>query len=109
MLKFKVSDTVKVIRGKDKGREGKIEKVFPKTKTAIIPGLNIYKKHVKSRGEGVKSGIYDIPRPYDISKLMLVCPSCKKPVKVGFRNVADEKVRICKKCNKEIKNIPNKK
>ena len=108
MLKFKTGDTVKIIRGKDKGREGKIEKISPQDKTAIVPGLNIYKKHVKSRGEGVKSGIYDIPRPYDLSKIMLVCPSCRKPVRIGFKQVGNEKARYCKKCKKEIKQTVKK-
>ncbi len=108
MLKLKIGDTVKVKAGKDKGREGKIEKIFPKEGTVIVPGLNIYKKHVKSRGEGIKSGIYDIPRPYNVSKLILICPNCKKETRVGFNLAGDEKVRICKKCRKEIKSVPKK-
>lgn len=101
MLKFKVSDTVKITLGKDRGREGKIERIFPKTGSVLIPGINMYKKHVKGF-QGQKGGVYDIPRPLPFSKIALICPKCKKMTRVGFRLVGNEKVRICKKCNKEI-------
>lgn len=101
MLKFKVHDKVKIISGKDKGRSGTIEKIFPGTLRAVIPGLNEYKKHVKP-SSGQKGGILSIPRPIAFSKLMLTCPNCSKEAKVGFRLVGKEKVRYCKKCKKEI-------
>lgn len=101
MLKIKIGDTVKIMAGKDKGREGKVEKVFPKEGRVVVPGANLYKKHVKSFGQ-VKGGIYDIPRPLDVSKIMLICPKCKKPTRVGISVLNDEKNRVCKKCGKEI-------
>lgn len=101
MIKFKVGDTVKITQGKDKGREGKIEKIVPQKASAIIPGVNMYKKHVKGF-QGQKGGIYDIPRSLQFSKIALVCPKCKKQTRVGFRMAGKEKVRVCKKCNKEI-------
>ncbi len=101
MLKLKVGDTVKITAGKDKGRGGKIEKIFPKETKALIPGVNIYKKHVKGQ-QGQKGGIYDIPRPLDFAKIALVCPKCKKTTRVGFKIVGKNKSRVCKKCKKEI-------
>jgi len=101
MLKFKVGDSIKVTLGKDKGREGKVERVFPKDLTLLVPGLNIYKRHVKGQG-GQKGGIYEIPRPFSFAKISLICPKCKKVTRVGFRIMKDEKVRICRKCKKEI-------
>ncbi len=101
MLKYKVGDKVKILQGKDKGREGKIEKVYPKEGQALIPGINIYKKHVKGV-TGQKGGIYDVPRPLAFSKIAVVCPKCKKPTRVGFRILKKEKVRVCKKCSKEM-------
>ncbi|MBU0572548.1 50S ribosomal protein L24 [Patescibacteria group bacterium] len=101
MLKLKAGDTVKITAGKDKGREGKIEKIFPKQSKALIPGVNIYKKHVKGQ-QGQKGGIYDIPRPLDFAKIALICPKCKKATRVGFKIVEKSKSRVCKKCNKEI-------
>ena len=102
MIKYKVGDKVKILRGKDKGREGTIEKIYPKQKKALVPEINIYKKHVKGTQGGQKGGIYDIPRPIALSKLAVVCPKCKKPSRMGFRMVGDSKKRVCKKCNREV-------
>lgn len=101
MLKLKVNDTIKVVLGKDKGRDGKIEKIFPKKSTVLIQGINVYKKHVKGV-QGKKGGIYDVPRPLAFSKIMLICPKCKKPARVGFKSVDGKKLRVCKKCKREI-------
>jgi large subunit ribosomal protein L24 len=101
MQKFKVNDKIKVTAGKDKGRDGTIEKIFPKRSAVLVPGVNLYKKHVKGF-QGQKGGIYDVPRPLEFSKIALICPSCKKPTRVGIRVVGEKKVRICKKCKKEI-------
>jgi len=101
MLKFKKGDTVKITAGKDKGREGKIEKVLLTESKVIVPGVNLYKKHVKGFGD-VKGGVYDIPRPLGYGKVALICPKCKKMTRVGFSMAGDAKVRICKKCKKEI-------
>lgn len=101
MLKLKIGDTVKIMSGKDKGRDGKIEKIFPKENKVLVPGINMFKKHVKGYGD-VKAGIYDIPKALDVSRMMLVCPKCKKIARIGFKFVGDEKKRVCKKCGKEI-------
>lgn len=101
MLKFKVGDRVVVTSGKDKDKKGKIEKIFLKKGTVLLPGINIYKKHVKGVS-GKKGGIYDVPRPLALSKISLVCPKCNKPTRVGFRAVRSEKVRLCRKCGREM-------
>jgi large subunit ribosomal protein L24 len=101
MIKFKIGDTVKIMIGKDKGREGKIEKIFPDNGKVLVPDVNLYKKHVKGFGD-VKGGIYPIPRPLGFGKIALICPKCKKITRVGFKFAGEEKVRICKKCKKEI-------
>ena len=106
-IKLKVGDKVKIRTGKDKGREGKIEKIFPKKKTVVIPNMNIYKKHVKG-SQGQKGGIYELPRPIGFSKLSLVCPKCNKPARVGFKISAGTKVRVCKKCCKNIDSVSKK-
>ena len=100
-MKFKIGDTVKITAGKDRGREGKIERIFPKTSLVLLPGLNLYKKHVKAF-QGQKGGIYDLPRPLSFAKIALICPKCKKVSRVGFRLIKGEKIRVCKKCGKEI-------
>jgi len=101
MIKFKIGDTIKVTAGKDKGREGKIEKILPVDAKVVVAGINLYKKRVKGFGD-VKGGVYDIPRPLGFGKVALICPKCKKITRVGFKFAGDEKVRICKKCKKEI-------
>lgn len=101
MTKFKVNDSVKIMSGKDKGRTGKIEKIIPSESKVVVGGVNLYKKHVKSFGD-VKGGVYDIPRPMPFSKIALVCPKCKKVTRVGFKFAGSEKVRVCRKCKKEI-------
>lgn len=103
MYKLKIGDKVKVKSGKDKGREGKIEKIFYKKGKVLIPEVNVYKKHVKSAAaKDNKGGIYDFPKPLDVSKVALVCTKCKKPTRVGIKEVSGKKVRICKKCKKQI-------
>ena len=100
-MKFKIGDAVKVISGKDKGRDDKIEKIFLKKGTILLPNLNIYKRHLKG-GQGQKGGIYDIPRPIKASKVVLICPKCKKTTRIGIRIIDREKVRFCRKCSKQI-------
>ena|SRR4030066_265736 len=100
-MKLKIGDKVKVLSGKDSGREGEIERIFPKDGKILIPGLNIYKKHVKG-AQGQKGGVYELPRPLLAGKVMLICPKCKKPSRVGNRLAGDEKVRFCRRCGKEI-------
>ncbi|BCX14543.1 MAG: 50S ribosomal protein L24 [Patescibacteria group bacterium] len=100
-LKFRLKDKVRIISGKDKGREGEIEKIFPKEGKAIVTGVNLYKRHFKGGGEQ-KAGIYEVPRPLPFSKLALICPKCNKATRVGFKLVANEKYRFCKKCKSKI-------
>lgn len=101
-IKLKINDNVRIMSGKDKNREGKIEKIFPKLKKVSISGVNQYKRHIKG-SQGQKGGIYDLVRPMDISKVMLICPNCKKSTRIGITIVKSEKLRICKKCKKQIK------
>jgi large subunit ribosomal protein L24 len=101
MLKLKKGDKIKVLMGKDKGREAEVEKLLIKSGKVLVPGVNMYKKHVKGV-QGQKGGIYDVPRPLLFSKVALVCPKCKKATRVGFKDVAGEKMRICRKCGREI-------
>jgi len=101
-MKIKKGDKVKVIYGKDKGKEGVVEKVYKKTNKVLIPGVNLYKKHIKKNEKMPQGGIIDIPRPLDVSKVMLICPKCKKPTRVGFFKEGKKKFRICKKCESKI-------
>jgi len=97
-MRLKKGDTVRILRGKDRGRTGKIEKIIPKKGKLIVEGLNIYKKHVKPQGEGKPGGIVEIARPLPIANVILVCPKCNKATRVGYSFEGKKKVRVCKKC-----------
>ena len=102
-MKFKKGDTVKIIKGKDKSRKGKIEKVLPKLNKVLIPGINVYKKHLKPRGEGQPGGIVEIVKPLPVSNVALLCPKCNKQTRVGYQlDKSGSKHRICRKCQTVI-------
>lgn len=101
-MKLKKGDKVKIMVGKDRGREGKIEKVFPRDQTVLLPGLNVFKRHLKPKGEGRSGGIIDVSRPLTASKLALICPKCGLPTRIGYKLLNGKKVRICRKCEQEI-------
>ncbi len=101
-MKLKKGDKVKVTAGKDRGKEGVIEKAWQKENKVTILGINLYKRHIKAQAEGQKGEIKELPRPLAISNVALICPKCKKETKVGYKLVKDGKVRICRKCEAEI-------
>lgn len=102
-MKLKKGDKIRITAGKDRGRKGVIEKVFPKEGRVLVPGINIYKKHVKPRGEKQPGGIIEIPRPLSVAKVALVCPKCKQPTRIGYQiGKGKGKSRICRKCNQLI-------
>jgi large subunit ribosomal protein L24 len=106
MRKLKTQDTVIVIAGKDKGKIGRILKVFPKENRAIVEGVNRIKKHVKPTPRNPQGGIIEVFGKIHISNLMLVCPKCKKPTRVGIKILEDKrKLRYCKKCGDFVDQI----
>jgi large subunit ribosomal protein L24 len=101
-MKIKKGDTVKVLYGKDRGRRGPVVAVDPKTRKVIVEGLNLYKKHIKGDGRTRTSEILTIEKPFTASKVMLVCPHCDKATRVGVKKEGKDKIRICKRCGKDI-------
>lgn len=103
MLKIKKGDVVSVISGKDKGKTGKVIKVFHAESKALVERVNIAKKHVRKRSEEQHAGVIEVERPIHISNVMFFCKTCNRPVKVGFSVAKDgSKSRICKKCEEAI-------
>ena len=98
-VNIKKGDTVQVISGKSKGKQGKVLEVAPSESKAIVEGVNIVSKHLKPRGQQQQGGIIKTEGPLYISKLMVVCPKCGKATRVGKKIVDGKKVRVCKKCN----------
>lgn len=101
-MKIRKGDKIRVIAGKDKGKEGVVERVYRKSNKILVMGINLYKRHLKKSDKFPQGGIVEVPRPILVSKVILVCPKCKKPTRVGYLLEKDKKVRICKKCKSAI-------
>ena len=91
-----------IMVGKDRGKKGKIEKIFPKAAKVFLPGLNIYKKHAKKQDEKHPGGIIEFSRPFSIANVAFICPKCGKTSRLGFKVSTDKKVRVCKKCKMQV-------
>lgn len=101
-IKLKKGDKVKILSGKDKGKEGKIEKVYRKAKKVLILGVNLYKRHLKKNPETKQGGIVEVPRPLPSCRVILICPKCGKTTRIGYKIEKNKKIRICKKCQSNI-------
>lgn len=102
MARIKKNDTVLVIAGKDKGKRGTVAEVLPKKGKVLVQGVNIVIRHAKARKQGDVAGIRHEERPFDISNVVPICSSCKKPCRVGTKVLEGaKKARICARC-KEI-------
>lgn len=100
-MKLKKGDKVKILLGKDRGKEGTLEYVMASKGRIFVGGANLYKRHVKKMGD-VEGGIIDLPKSINASNVGLICPNCKKVTRIGYKIVNKIKVRVCKKCKKEI-------
>jgi large subunit ribosomal protein L24 len=93
-------DNVLIMKGKDRGRSGTVRVVIPEDDRVIVTGINIVKRHMRPRGPQQPGGIVEREAPIALANVRPLCPSCNKPVRVGFRVLADDrKVRYCKKCD----------
>lgn len=101
-MKIKKGDTVKIVAGKDKGKEGKVMRALAKEDKVVVEGINQYKRHVKSRDRNKPSEIVTITKPLPIANVAFVCPKCKKPARIGYKIDGKEKMRACKNCGKTI-------
>lgn len=101
-MDIKKGDTVKILAGKDRGKSGKVLEVFPKDGRLSIEGLNIQVRFSKPKKQGQKGQRLELPASMDVSKTMLVCPSCGKPTRIGHEASATGNLRKCKQCGKVI-------
>ncbi len=102
-MRIKKGDKVLVISGKDKGKTGKVSKALPSFGKIVIEGINIKKKHTRPKKEGEKGQVVQMPSPFNVSNVKLVCDKCSKATRVGFKVLAEgKKTRICKKCKAEL-------
>ena len=101
-MNIKRDDTVIVLSGKDKGKQGKVLIADPKAAKVVVEGVNVATKHQKPRKQGEEGGIIKVETPIYVSKVALYCGKCGKGVRAGYKFVDGKKVRICRKCGNEI-------
>ncbi|MDR2421426.1 MAG: 50S ribosomal protein L24 [Oscillospiraceae bacterium] len=102
-MNIRTNDTVIVLSGRDKGRQGKVISADPGAGKLLIEGVNVAKRHQKPRRQGEEGGIIKKETPIYASKVMRVCPKCGKPTRAAHRfNDDGKKTRVCKKCGAEI-------
>jgi len=101
-MKIKANDTVIVLSGKDKGKKGKVLKAFPADNKVIVEGVCVATCHTKARKQGETGGIVHKEIPIRADKVQLFCESCNAGRRVGYKLDGDKKIRVCKKCGKEI-------
>src|SRR5579862_1483573 len=115
-MKVKKGDVVHVLRGKDAGKEGRVIEAHPKDGRVVVENINVIKRHQRPRpiqntmgmggGGMTPGGIIEVAAPLPVSNVMVVCPVCGKPTRVGTieKTISDKKVRVrvCKKCGEEI-------
>lgn len=105
-LKIKKDDFVGVITGKDRGKRGKVLKVFPSEQRVIVEKINMVKRHTKARKMGDPHGIIEKEAKIHVSNVMLICTRCDKPVRVGIQKLPEgDKVRACKGCAEPIDRV----
>ena len=102
-MKIQKNDNVIIIAGKDRGKKGKVRQVITKKNRLIVEGFNLAKRHSKTKGQTRQGGIIELEAPMDASNVMLVCPKCSKPARVGYKILPDgKKVRFCRACDETI-------
>jgi large subunit ribosomal protein L24 len=101
-MNIKKGDTVLIKKGKDKGKTGKVIKVLPSKDKVVIESLNLVKKIQKPKKAGEKGEIISVPRPVFRANIMLICPHCKQPARLGYVKDNGNKYRVCKKCGSKI-------
>ena len=99
----KKNDTVVVLAGKDRGKQGKVLRVNPVKGTAIVERVNLMKKHTKKNPQkNVAGGILEREGPVRLSNLQVICPSCNEPTRTGSHRTHEGANRYCRKCNSEM-------
>jgi len=102
LMHVKTGDKVKIITGKDKGKEGVVLKTLPKKDRVIVEGINIVKKHRKASQTNVTGGILEEEASVHVSNVMLIDPKTGEPTKVGYKVEDGKKVRFAKKTGELI-------
>ena len=91
-----------IISGKDLGKQGIIEKVITKENKVVVIGINLAKHHLKPSRKNPHGGIIDKLVPMHVSNVMIVCPRCGRPTRIGYKLTKEKKIRICRKCKESL-------
>jgi len=100
-MKVKKGDRVVVLSGKDVGKEGEITRVIPERNRVIIDGINVAKRHQRATRATMQGGIIDKDMPIHVSNVAILCSTCG-PTRIGYRFEGGEKIRVCRKCGKDL-------
>ncbi|MBS1264319.1 MAG: 50S ribosomal protein L24 [Acidimicrobiaceae bacterium] len=102
-MKIKKGDTVRILAGKDRGREGEVTRALPSEEKVIVEGVNMAKRHQKPTSATMQGGIMDKAMPLHVSNVAIISPSDGRPTRVGYRFDADGvKVRICRRTGVDL-------
>ncbi len=101
-MDIKKGDTVTITKGKDRGKNGKVLRVIPKSDKVLIEGLNMFKKHSRPKTQGAKGETITLAKPLQVSNVLLYCGSCKRGVRVKYPITGETKSRVCARCVSKI-------
>lgn len=101
-MKIKKGDNVLVTTGKSKGKVGKVAYALPKKNKVVVEGANIHKRHTRAPQRDAKGQIVELPMPFSVSNIKLICAACEKAIRIGYRLEGSDKIRICVKCKKAV-------
>ena len=101
--KIRRGDLIMVMTGRDRGKQGHVQRVLREQSRVLVEGVNMAVRHLRPRPGVQQAGKMDMEAPIQVANVRLVCPRCNKPVRVGFSILEDgKKVRVCKKCHEAI-------
>ena len=101
-MSIKKGDNVKVLSGKDRGKQGVVLRALPAEGKVVVEGVAVAKKAVKPNQQNQQGGIVPTEMPVDVSNVQLVCPKCGQATRVGQKKDGKNKLRVCKKCGAEF-------
>lgn len=101
-MTIRKGDRVKVITGKDKGKESRVLRVYPERQRLVVEYVNMVKKHQRPTSKQPQGGILELEGTIHSSNVMLLCPSCSEATRVGRRREDGTRIRVCKKCGNDI-------
>ena len=101
-LSIRTGDKVRVLAGKDKGKEAKVLAVYPHKERVVVERVNMMKKATRPTQKNPKGGILEIEAPLHVSNVAIVCPKCSQATRIGRKREDGTRVRVCKKCGNDI-------